>query len=46
MLCVTLVSEAFVDRLGLRRSLLPEGRAPKVCLGNSDMVSLDAEVEF
>ena len=52
MWCVTWAAlkllglEAFTVGLGLRRSMFQEGRAPKVCLGNSDMVSPDAEVEF
>ena len=42
----TLVSEDFADRLGLRMTNFPEGRAPKVCLGNSDTVTPVAGVEF
>ena len=31
----TLVSESFADELGLRKIRFPEGKSPKVCLGNS-----------
>ena len=42
----TLVSEAFADSLGLRKTMFPEGKSPKVCLGNSDTVTPVAGVEF
>ena len=42
----TLVSEAFVDNLGLRKRLFQEGKSPMVCLGNSKMVAPSAGVEF
>ena len=42
----TLVLEAFADSLGLRKTMFPEGKAPKVCLGNSDTVTPVAGVEF
>ena len=42
----TLVSEDFADKLGLKMTSFPEGRAPKVCLGNSDTVTPVAGVEF
>ena len=42
----TLVSEGFADKLGLRMTSFPEGRAPKVCLRNSDTVTPVAGVEF
>ena len=42
----TLVSEAFVDNLGLRRRWFQEGKSPMVCLGNSEMVAPLAGVEF
>ena len=41
-----MVSEEFADNLGLRMTSFPEGRAPKVCLGNSDTVTPVAGVEF
>ena len=41
-----LVLEAFINNLGLQKTMFPEGKAPKVCLGNSDMVTPVAEVEF
>ena len=42
----TLVSEGFVDKLGLRMTAFPQGKSPKVCLGNSDTVTPVAGVEF
>ena len=42
----TLVSEDFADKLGIRMTSFPEGRALKVCLGNSDTVTPVAGVEF
>ena len=42
----TLVSEAFVDNLGLRKKRFQEGKSLKVCLGNSEMVTPSAGVEF
>ena len=42
----TLVSEAFANRLSLRMNVFPEGKALRVCLGNSDMVTPGAAVNF
>ena len=42
----TLVSEDFADKLGLRMTTFPEGKSPKVCLGNSDTVTPVAGVKF
>ena len=42
----TLVLEAFVDNLGLRKRWFQEGKSPMVCLGNSEMVAPSAGVEF
>ena len=42
----TLVSEGFADKLGLRMTAFPQGKSPKVCLGNSDTVTPVAGVEF
>ena len=41
-----LVSEAFANELGLRKTMFPEGKSPKVCLGNSKTVTPMAGVEF
>ena len=42
----TLVSEGFADSLGLWMKAFPQGKSPKMCLGNSDMVTPVAGVEF